>query len=529
MQPALVLAWCSLWCFSQSLPDSDPRAAAKMAFERGKQFFTEKRFAEAADQFEQTLKFTPDSPLLHNLLGLCQLQLGQVALAIAEFQKCTALKPDYKAAHNNLGGIYLLQGRHQDAIGEFEAVIKLDPGDIQALTSLARAEVAVNRKESATEHLVAAYRLAPASLPVALALARLYLDTAKKDVGRPLAQSLIDARADDAPSHFQLGLLLLDYGFEDAAQNHLRNALKLNPKLQQSLYLVGLEHFKRQDYKLALKCLECLEPPPSKAGNWHAMVGYSRFKLGDSKEAANELQKAIEAEPHNQDYVLELAEVFVANNNTTEAVVLMERATKVFPSSPQVWFGLGVAYLGDEKRALAEPALKRALELEPTLELAYVVLGQCYKEAADWGHLLSVSEQLMRVNPRNSASYYFKALALQSSKDTEDAQIEYLLAKSLELNHSEPEPHYELAKLLARQGKRDESVQALETIVQSWPEFGPAYYQLARLYRERGELEKSKTAQATHDRIRQKERSAVMKRMIVEIQQRPNTGGAKTQ
>ena len=100
-----------------------------------------------------------------------------------------------------------------------------------------------------------------------------------------------------------------------------------------------------------------------------------------------------------------------------------------------------------------------------------------------------------------------------------------LLRKSLELNNRAPEPHYELAKLLVRQGKKDDSLLALEKIVQSWPDFGPAYYQLSRLYRERGEIEKSNEAQKLHERIRQKERDTVMKRMIVEIQQRPKSGG----
>jgi tetratricopeptide (TPR) repeat protein len=160
--------------------------------------------------------------------------------------------------------------------------------------------------------------------------------------------------------------------------------------------------------------------------------------------------------------------------------------------------------------------------------LAYVVLAQSYKEAGSWGQLMETSQRLIELNPGNSVGYYYKALALQASptfKATDETEVERLLRESLELNNGDPEVHYELAKLLVRQGKKGDSLQALEKIVRSWPDFGPAYYQLARLYRERGEIEKSNEAQRAHDRIRQK-RDTVMRRMIVEIRQRPKQGAA---
>ena len=442
------------------------------------------------------------------------------------------MKPDYKAAHSNLGGIYLLQGRPEGAIPEFLAVVKSDPKDTQALSNLARAEMAVNREEAALEHLRKAYELSPTSLPISLALARFYLETGKKELGRRIARGLMNAAVQDASTELQLGNLLLDYELEDAAQDHVRKAMKADPKLQEVLYTVATDHFKRQNYKGALKLFEWLEPSTRNSANWHGMVGYCHFKLRDSTEAAVELQKAMDLDPYNQDYVLQLAEVFVANNNAAAAVTLMETATKVFGQSSQIWFGLGVAYLGDEKRSLAEAALKRCLDLDPTLDLAYVVLGQSYKEAGSWDQLMETSQRLIELNPGNSVGYYYKALALQASpklKATDEVGVEKLLRKSLELNKgADPEPHYELAKLLLRQGKKDESLQELEKTVQAWPNFAPAYYQLARLYRERGDTEKSNKAQQAHERIRQKERDTVMRRMIVEIQQRPPRSGTAT-
>jgi tetratricopeptide (TPR) repeat protein len=522
---ASILALSSVCAFSQNSPDPAALSSAKASFERGKQLLEERRFEQAAIEFRKTLTVTPNAPLIHNLLGFCQLQLSQTEQAVDQFKKAIALKPDYKAAHSNLGGIYLFQGRNQEALAEFQAIVQSDPKDVQALSNLVRAEVAAGRKEAAIEHLRKACELAPANLPMSLALSRMYLEAGQKDAGRGIVRRLRTAKVDNPATQLELGTLLLDYEFAEDAQDHLRQALKADPKLKETLYTVATGYFKRQNYRGALKSLECLGPAAPNAADWHGMMGYCHFKLGDSTKAANELQKAIDLDPHNQDHVLELAEVFVANNNAAAAVTLMERATQVFGRSSQIWFGLGVAYLGHEKPSQAEAALKRSLDLDPNLDLAYVVLGQGYKEGGNWAQLMNTSQRLIEVNPGNSVGYYYKALALQASPtlNGDEEEIENLLRKSSELNDSDPEPRYELARMLIRQGKKDDALRALERIIQSWPNFGPAYYQLARLYRERGEIAKSNEAQEAHDRIRQK-RGADIKQMIVEIQQRHRPG-----
>jgi len=163
---------------------------------------------------------------------------------------------------------------------------------------------------------------------------------------------------------------LLDYGLEDAAQVRFRSALKANPKFQEILYPLATDYFKKQNYKVALLLLETLKPAmqaSAASATWHELTGYSYFKLGKAAEAVEELQKAMDRDPRNQEYVLELAEVFVTHNNAAAAITLMETAAKAFPHSSRIWFGLGTAYLADQHRSSAEAALKKSLELDPKL------------------------------------------------------------------------------------------------------------------------------------------------------------------
>src|SRR6202023_2963747 len=54
------------------------------------------------------------------------------------------------------------------------------------------------------------------------------------------------------------------------------------------------------------------------------------------------------------------------------------------------------------------------------------------------------------------------------------------------------------------------------------PDFGPAYYQLYRLYREKGAIEKSVEAQQAHARIQASEREQVTRKLLLDVRQ----GGA---
>src|ERR1700681_2405706 len=136
-------------------------------------------------------------------------------------------------------------------------------------------------------------------------------------------------------------------------------------------------------------------------------MGYSEFKSGDTVNAIAGIQKAMDLDPRNQDYILELSEVFVANNNGGAAVTLLKAATKEYANSARIWFAFGVAYLVDENQPAAEVALRKSLELDPKLDLALVVLGQGYKEMGQWNDLLETADRLIRVNDRNPTGYYY--------------------------------------------------------------------------------------------------------------------------
>ena len=71
-----------------------------------------------------------------------------------------------------------------------------------------------------------------------------------------------------------------------------------------------------------------------------------------------------------------------------------------------------------------------------------------------------------------------------------------------------------------KKGDKDAALRELDQIVKAHPDFGPAYYQLYRLYRERKDIGKSREAQQAHARIQAKERELTVRKLLLEVRQR---------
>lgn len=355
-----------------------------------------------------------------------------------------------------------------------------------------------------------------------------YAQQGIKDEAKVNFRKAIELKPDFKAAHNNLAGLHLLAGEIREAIAEFSTVVQIDPADAQAFYRLGQAELASASPVTALPHLESAHRlAPADAGitvavaRAHAVNGYS-LKASDPARAVLELQQALDLDPQNQDYILELSEVLLANYNAPASVTLLNAATKRFPGSARIWFTLGVSHLLDGKLSPAVTALQKSLELDPKLDQAYVVLAHGYKEAGLWGELQETAEALIRLNPSNHAGYYYKAVALlrtRTAGEPASAEIEPLLRKASALEPAEPEVRYELAKLLLERKDHQAALREFESAVHADPDFGPAYYQLYRLYRERGETEKSKQAQREYERLRAQRGQAVRK-LLVEVRQR---------
>jgi len=99
--------------------------------------------------YERNLKYAPDSPKIHNNLGLVYYNMGKKEEAIAMYRKEIDINPDSANAYNNLGVAYYDMGRKEEAIAAYKKAIEAKPDSIEAYINLVSIYHNMGRKEEA--------------------------------------------------------------------------------------------------------------------------------------------------------------------------------------------------------------------------------------------------------------------------------------------------------------------------------------------------------------------------------------------
>src|SRR4029077_9658992 len=123
----------------------------------------------------------------------------------------------------------------------------------------------------------------------------------------------------------------------------------------------------------ARKILESIRDlqPPNAA--FHDLLGSAYYAIDDPKKASQELQEAVRLEPADSEHYFKLGMVFLKHHTPDPAIYIYETAVKTRPDVPKLWLGLGLSYYSASRLEDAEPALRKALAIDPQYDVAYVV------------------------------------------------------------------------------------------------------------------------------------------------------------
>lgn len=132
------------------------RAAAKadpkepnVHFGLGYLLWTQRQYADAAQEFEAELENVPDHVQATVYLADSNIRAGHGDLALPLLHKAIRLKPDFEMAHLDLGIVYADSGRREDAMRELKLAAKLSPDDVAVHWRLAQLYRAMGRKSDA--------------------------------------------------------------------------------------------------------------------------------------------------------------------------------------------------------------------------------------------------------------------------------------------------------------------------------------------------------------------------------------------
>lgn len=245
--------------------DIDPDFAAAWN-NLGNALRVQERYAEAVKAYERANELREDFAEAWNNLGICQGRMGNVASAVDSLKAALRIRPEWAEVHNNLGVIYYRLGRPVEASRSLTTAIKLRPTYAEAKINLAAAlreagkadqaiklclealedqpesaeaqhNLALSYKdlgalEQATEHVDKALAQRSGFVDAMVAKAMILKEQKRSTEARELLEQVIELRPNHTLALTCLGLIDIEQGDAQAAYDHSKRSLALQPDLQ---------------------------------------------------------------------------------------------------------------------------------------------------------------------------------------------------------------------------------------------------------------------------------------------------------
>lgn len=241
----------------------------------------------------------------------------------------------------------------------------------------------------------------------------------------------------------------------------------------------------------------------------HDLLGEAYEMDGRAENAVLEMRKAIKLNAYEESYYFKLARLYLRHQNAEAAVQILQEGRKVFARSPQLELALGVAYYGLRRFSDAADCFLRTIRMAPEVEQPYVFLSRMLDQAED--KLPQVTEAYAALVKSKPDDYlanflYGKALSIESG---DRRQIEALLRKSIALNGSYWESHYELGTLLERGRDFAGAAGEFQRTIELSPNSPTPHYHLARVYERLDRKTEAAAEHAAHERLSAEETNAI--------------------
>jgi tetratricopeptide (TPR) repeat protein len=271
-------------------------------------------------------------------------------------------------------------------------------------------------------------------------------------------------------------------------------------------------------YNLALFYLEANRPADAIAAGKRVLAREKTYEVRsllarayeaseDWPNAMAEYEEARRLSPYSEEAIFNLAQAHMKAQDFPRAIAVLLDGRKVFDKSPQLELALGVAYYGQRRFADAVDRFLRVMELAPGIPQPYYFMGRVIEHAVDRiPEVIARARAFEQANPQSPLGYVLHARALileipPSGFPPEAEEAQVLLQKALAIRDDQADAHYLLGTLLER--KQDYSGAALqfETAIRLNAADPAPHFRLARVYERLGRREDAQRERALHEKL----------------------------
>jgi tetratricopeptide (TPR) repeat protein len=183
------------------------------------------------------------------------------------------------------------------------------------------------------------------------------------------------------------------------------------------------------------------------------------------------------------------------DEGTGQALKAFQRALTLDPNYAPAWNGIGWVKFRRgvngyepvlDALKTAETAVKRAIELDPTLADAQARLGSIRLVQFDWAASAAATDKALQLDPGNSEALFIRAIRTQATGTSADATAAMQMARDRDPLNQLTRRY--AARILYYAGRLAEAEALLRQILAASPTFSGARYELGRVLLARGDV-----------------------------------------
>ncbi|MGJ5178138.1 tetratricopeptide repeat protein [Bradyrhizobium oligotrophicum] len=295
--------------------------------------------------------------------------------------------------------------------------------------------------------------------------------------GRPAdAQAICGQILALLPEHVDalhlLGVVALDGGQLDLAEQALTKAVEIEPRHAEALSNLGLALFNRKRYEEARKCQEraiALKPNLVVA---QTGLGNTLMRLGRPDEAIGAHDRAIALKPDYADAYCNRGMALLTLNRNADANQAFERALSLNPRHMEAMFGKGLASVNLRHFNDALAAFDAALAIRPRAAQVLAQRGRLQQQAGRFDSAMADFEAALAIDPRQEVALLGFA-QLSVIRDNIAPAMD-ACRKVLEQNPQSEVAWTWLGECFCKQGDLTTALQHFERALEIKPDFGDA-------------------------------------------------------
>ena len=458
----------------------------------------QRKYAEARETATKALRLDTRSAEALSLLGESEFASGDLIPAEQHLTEALTIDPALTEAHRALGATLLRQRKFNSAEAQFKAVLRIHAEDVSCLYGLGLSLLAQDKPSEALKPIVEAYHLNPSDPGVLTALLQAYLKLGQQRQATSVLADLNHRIENDYPQQMQLAEVLVDEGAYDLAINQFQGLLKARPDSYELNYDLALAYHRAGREDRAADQIHSMLAQRDEA-ELENLLGEVEEKRNDFTQALVAYRRAVELQPKSGEYQLDYATELALHWDPAAALQAFLAGVKAFPSSVNLWMGLGGCFYLVGKYGEASETLLHTSRMAPDNPKVFALLGLAYDAAGPLQQDIAQRfESYIKGRPGDALAHYFYGKILldriRGEAGINFAHAQQELDKAIALNPSLPQARLELGKLLRMRGDLPGAKSQLEAAAKLDPKSSDAYYQLMAVYKKLGEQQKADQA-----------------------------------